>query len=51
MNGIPVLSIEGECFTCAWENSLMMLCEWGCDLGTQYVFRITTSLSREFSQR
>ena len=36
MNGIPVLSAEGDCIARAWENSLVTLYESGCDLKTQY---------------
>ena len=36
MNGIPVLSAEGESIAEAWENSLLKLYEKGCDIHTQY---------------
>lgn len=36
MNGIPVLSAEGEGIARAWENSLIKLYQSGCDLKTQY---------------
>jgi thymidylate synthase len=36
MNGIPVLTVEGDCIARAWENSLIALYEQGCDIGTQY---------------
>ena len=36
MNGIPVLMAEGDCIARAWENSLLLLHESGCDLKTQY---------------
>jgi thymidylate synthase len=36
MNGIPVLTVEGDCIARAWENSLVALYERGCRLKTQY---------------
>ena len=36
MNGIPVLTAEGDCIARAWENSLALLSEAGCDMQTQY---------------
>jgi thymidylate synthase len=36
MNGIPVLTVEGDCISRAWENSLIKLYEEGCDISTQY---------------
>ena len=36
MNGIPVLTAEGDCIARAWENSLVTLYESGCNLKTQY---------------
>ena len=36
MNGIPVLTAEGESIAEAWENSLIELHRHGCDLKTQY---------------
>jgi thymidylate synthase len=36
MNGIPVLTAEGDCIARAWENSLLKLHESGCDISTQY---------------
>lgn len=36
MNGIPVLSVEGDCLARAWENSLIALYEHGCELATEY---------------
>ena len=36
MNGIPVLSVEGDCIARAWENSLIALYESGCALKTEY---------------
>ncbi len=36
MNGIPVLSVEGDCISRAWENSLLKLYEEGGDISTQY---------------
>lgn len=36
MNGIPVLSAEGDCIARAWENSLMVLYESGCLAPTEY---------------
>lgn len=36
MNGIPVLTAEGDCIARAWENSLVALYTSGCDLATQY---------------
>jgi len=36
MNGIPVLSAEGDCIARAWENSLVRLFESGRDIRTQY---------------
>jgi hypothetical protein len=34
MNGIPVLTVEGDCIARAWENSLIALYEQGCDIST-----------------
>ena len=36
MNGIPVLTAEGDCIARAWENALLRLFESGCDIKTQY---------------
>jgi len=36
MNGIPVLSIEGDSIARAWENSLVALYEQGAPLTTEY---------------
>ena len=36
MNGIPVLHVEADCIARAWEESLVLLYEGGCDLKTQY---------------
>lgn len=36
MNGIPVLTAEGQSIAQAWENSLVKLFESGCRLKTQY---------------
>ncbi len=36
MNGIPVLTVEGNCIAQAWENSLVKLYQQGCDVSTQY---------------
>ena len=36
MNGIPVLSAEGDCIARAWENSLVVLYESGCLAPTEY---------------
>jgi len=36
VNGIPVLTAEGDCIARAWENSLALLSEAGCDMQTQY---------------
>ena len=36
MNGIPILTAEGEGIAEAWENSLVELYRQGCDLKTQY---------------
>ena len=36
MNGIPVLTAEGEGIAQAWENSLLKLYAEGCDISTQY---------------
>ena len=36
MNGIPVLTAEGDCIARAWENALLRLFESGCDIQTQY---------------
>jgi thymidylate synthase len=36
MNGIPVLTAEGDCIARAWENSLLALYESGGDLATEY---------------
>ena len=36
MNGIPVLSAEGDCIARAWENSMVALYRSGCPLRTQY---------------
>lgn len=36
MNGIPVLTAEGDGIARAWENSLIKLYEQGCDISTQY---------------
>ena len=36
MNGIPVLTAEGDCIARAWENAMLRLFESGCDIQTQY---------------
>jgi thymidylate synthase len=36
MNGIPVLHVEADCIARAWEESLILLHEKGCNLKTQY---------------
>jgi thymidylate synthase len=36
MNGIPVLHVEADCIARAWEESLIVLHEKGCNLQTQY---------------
>jgi thymidylate synthase len=36
MDGIPVLTAEGDCIARAWENSLIALYQQGCDIRTQY---------------
>jgi thymidylate synthase len=36
MNGIPVLHVEADCIARAWEESLIVLHEKGCNLKTQY---------------
>jgi thymidylate synthase len=36
MNGIPVLTAEGDCIARAWENSLVTLYESGSQLSTEY---------------
>jgi len=36
MNGIPVLTAEGDCIARAWENALVTLYQSGCDVKTQY---------------
>jgi thymidylate synthase len=36
MNGIPVLTAEGDCIARAWENAMVTLYESGCDIKTQY---------------
>ncbi|NQU25234.1 MAG: hypothetical protein HQ567_28450 [Candidatus Nealsonbacteria bacterium] len=36
MNGIPVLTAEGDCIARAWENALVTLYKSGCDVKTQY---------------
>ena len=36
MNGIPVLHVEADCIARAWEESLILLLQKGCDLKTQY---------------
>ncbi|MCY2994235.1 MAG: thymidylate synthase [Planctomycetota bacterium] len=36
MDGIPVLTAEGEGIAQAWENSLVRLFQQGCDISTQY---------------
>ena len=36
MNGIPVLTAEGDCIARAWENAMLQLFEAGCDIQTQY---------------
>jgi thymidylate synthase len=36
MNGIPVLTAEGDCIARAWENSLVALYASGCSLVTEY---------------
>ncbi len=36
MPGIPVLHVEADCIARAWEESLLLLHQKGCDLQTQY---------------
>jgi thymidylate synthase len=36
MNGIPVLTAQGDCIARAWENALLALYQSGCDIQTQY---------------
>jgi thymidylate synthase len=36
MTGIPVLHVEADCIARAWEESLLLLHQKGCDLKTQY---------------
>ena len=36
MHGIPVLHVEGDCISRAWENSLIELHKNGCRIKTQY---------------
>ncbi len=36
MNGIPVLTAQGDCIARAWENALLELYRSGCDIKTQY---------------
>ena len=36
MPGIPVLHVEADCIARAWEQSLLLLHQNGCDLKTQY---------------
>jgi thymidylate synthase len=36
MSGIPVLFVEGDCIARAWENALISLNTFGCDIKTQY---------------
>jgi thymidylate synthase len=36
MTGIPVLHVEADCIARAWEESLVLLYERGCDIKTQY---------------
>ncbi|MGD0517329.1 MAG: thymidylate synthase [Thermoguttaceae bacterium] len=36
MNGIPVLTAQGDCIAQAWENALLELFRSGCDIKTQY---------------
>jgi thymidylate synthase len=36
MNGIPVLHVEADCIARAWEESLVLLYQRGCDIKTQY---------------
>jgi thymidylate synthase len=36
MNSIPVLHVEADCIARAWEESLILLHQQGCDLRTQY---------------
>jgi thymidylate synthase len=36
MNGIPVLTAQGDCIARAWENALLELFRSGCDIKTQY---------------
>lgn len=36
MNGIPVLHVEGDSIARAWEESLTLLYEKGCNIKTQY---------------
>ncbi len=36
MKGIPILHVEGDCISRAWEQSLIALHEKGCSVRTQY---------------
>jgi len=36
MTGIPVLHVEADCIARAWEESLVLLYQRGCDIKTQY---------------
>jgi thymidylate synthase len=36
MSGIPVLHVEADCIARAWEESLLLLYQCGCDIKTQY---------------
>jgi len=36
MTGIPVLHVEADCIARAWEESLLLLHQKGCDIKTQY---------------
>jgi thymidylate synthase len=36
MNGIPVLHVEADCIARAWEESLILLHQEGCNIQTQY---------------
>ena len=36
MNGIPVLTAEGDCIARAWENAMIALYRSGCNIKTQY---------------
>jgi len=36
MHGIPVLHVKADCIARAWEESLILLHQQGCDLQTQY---------------